>query len=244
MNGIQMNNDGDNIIGVDVSVSKTTQQSPNSRNALPKWVYWVWLISILGLGLAVASLFIRVSYRWNVELVSTAIILTFVGLLATFIVVSNYAHVKDIENRFSNKLVILHEDLNRQINKISIDIATQGIKTDTKDITDDLILLRHKTDLYYNTLDALIHYNAKSYTSSLHACMSGLHCLNQIKQTNKYYSFENIIYFIQRLSASAIMSKIELSNDEKDTYIKILQKNDSEPCLKLIGFIEKIQIKK
>jgi hypothetical protein len=81
----------------------------NIGTHLPKWIYWVWLVAIVALGMAIAALFIGVTpyVCWNVEIVSVSIILAFVGILATFVVVSNYAQVKDIENKinsFENKV--------------------------------------------------------------------------------------------------------------------------------------------
>jgi len=56
----------------------------------PKWTYWVWLISVVALGLSISAIFISADMKCNVEVVSISIILGFVGILATFVVISNY----------------------------------------------------------------------------------------------------------------------------------------------------------
>ena len=46
---------------------------------LPKWVYWVWIIAIISIGLSIISIFFRVSpyTNLNVEIVSIGIVLMF-----------------------------------------------------------------------------------------------------------------------------------------------------------------------
>jgi SMC interacting uncharacterized protein involved in chromosome segregation len=105
------------------------------KTHLPKWVYWVWLIGIVALGLSIASIFIVSDINWNVEVVSTTIILGFVGILATFIVVSNYMQVKEvkdkserIENDFKDKTRRFEKEnkiINEKIIKIETDLLNQ-----------------------------------------------------------------------------------------------------------------------
>ncbi|MDR0829228.1 MAG: hypothetical protein LBN95_03840 [Prevotellaceae bacterium] len=119
-----------NIIGANILCNE------NNTNAqkTPKWVYWFWLPCIIAIGLSIASIFIVADIKWNVEVVSTAIILGFVGILATFIVVSNYLQVKDIEKKFEDRVGELDKKFKEKIKyniqknetyirKIMIDIA-------------------------------------------------------------------------------------------------------------------------
>jgi hypothetical protein len=76
----------------------------NEKIKLPHWTYWVWLISIVSLGLSLTSIFWGYNIKWNVEIVSTALMLGFVGVLATVVVVSNYNQVRDIQKDFLGKL--------------------------------------------------------------------------------------------------------------------------------------------
>ncbi|MDR1973719.1 MAG: hypothetical protein LBQ31_03485 [Bacteroidales bacterium] len=99
------------------------------KTVLPKWVYWVWLISIVAIGLSIAAIFTNYSIKCNVEVVSTSIILAFVGIIATFIVVSNYAQVKDIKDDTAEKIKKMNEDYNNfQKERISIRDDIDDIK--------------------------------------------------------------------------------------------------------------------
>jgi len=97
-----------------------------STKKIPKWVCWVWLVSVIALALSTASLFIRIDYKWNVELVSTTIALAFVGILATFTVVSNYMQVKNVEDkvlRLEDKVTQIEKQISDLIFKIGFDDA-------------------------------------------------------------------------------------------------------------------------
>jgi hypothetical protein len=87
---------------------------------LPRWVYWVWLISIVALCFSFASIFSRYSIKWNIEIVSTSIILTFIGIIATFIVVGNYVQVIKIENQFNERIKEIEDNF---------DVRTEALKT-------------------------------------------------------------------------------------------------------------------
>jgi cell division protein ZapA (FtsZ GTPase activity inhibitor) len=90
------------------------------KKALPKWVYWVWSIAIVSSGFAITALFIGVTpyVCWNVETVSLSIILTFVGILATVIVVSNYSQVKEIRNEFEIRIKNIEGKFEKQTEKL------------------------------------------------------------------------------------------------------------------------------
>lgn len=95
-------------------------KTDNIKDHLPKWVYWVWLTAIVSLGIAITTLFIGVTpyVCWNVETVSLSIILAFVGILATFVVVSNYWQVKEIESKFYLKVQEIENKFDAQVKDI------------------------------------------------------------------------------------------------------------------------------
>jgi hypothetical protein len=100
----------DNSIIKDI-LNKHPAHILEKQNKLPKWVYWVWLISIVALGLSLSSIFWGYDITWNVEILSTAILLTFIGILATFVVVSNYVQVKDVKDEFKNVEIGLKKEI-------------------------------------------------------------------------------------------------------------------------------------
>jgi ABC-type multidrug transport system fused ATPase/permease subunit len=83
----------------------------NLKNKIPKWVYWVWLISIVSLGLSIASIFVAYDICWNVEMVSTAIVLGFVGIIATFVVVTNHSQIDTIKRDIDRKINTIDEQV-------------------------------------------------------------------------------------------------------------------------------------
>jgi flagellar motor component MotA len=68
------------------------------------------------------------------------LILTFVGILATFIVISNYAQVKDIESKLEKKSKALEERLDSKINE-----ALQ-VKKDFGEMQDKFNAMRSEFD--------------------------------------------------------------------------------------------------
>lgn len=76
----------------------------------------MWLISIVALGLSITSTFWRYNIKWNIEIISTTVILTFVGILATFVVVSNYAQVKDVKEEVKTQITEIKDGFEKRIN--------------------------------------------------------------------------------------------------------------------------------
>jgi hypothetical protein len=82
---------------------------------------------MISLGLSIAAIFVSADIKWNVEIVSTAIILAFVGILATFVVISNYAQVKELERkvtdsegRIGRKVADLEGKIENKVNELSV----------------------------------------------------------------------------------------------------------------------------
>jgi hypothetical protein len=134
------------INSLGIRISKTESKS---KINLPKWVYWIWLISIIALGISITSIFWGYNIKWNVEIVSTTIILGFVGILATFVVISNYVQVRDIENKVNSYIG-----------------GMQSIMEDVVNAQIGLCMLRAESLAGYNPIGAIYFY--------LHAIKTGL----------------------------------------------------------------------
>jgi hypothetical protein len=83
-------------------------------NCIKKFLcnHWFWIgIIIILLGTILFCLVPRIDINENYA----GIVLGFVGILATFIVVSNYAQVKDIENKFETKIKDLKKENQREM---------------------------------------------------------------------------------------------------------------------------------
>ena len=88
--------------------------------SLPCWVYWVWLIAIVSLSLSLlcCCVFVFPYTNWEVNAVSTGIVLTFVGILATFVVISNYMQVKDVKDEYKDSLSTIKLEYDAKINTL------------------------------------------------------------------------------------------------------------------------------
>jgi uncharacterized membrane protein (DUF485 family) len=137
---------------------------------LPKWVYWVWLISIVALGFSVASIYANYAIKWNVEIVSTGIVLGFVGILATFVVVGNYSMVSDIRMDLEKRIEDV-EDVKNDLSK-RIEDVDEKIALETS-ISQCLIYIRLSfaySDTYSYNADLSVYclaFSIKEYKNNL-----------------------------------------------------------------------------
>lgn len=83
---------------------------------------------------------------FDLRIEEAGIVLTFVGILATFIVVSNYAQVKSIEDKMESEITHLNEELEklrrenveteRNLSRMRIDITELKTQIEKGDIAD------------------------------------------------------------------------------------------------------------
>ncbi|MDR1654108.1 MAG: hypothetical protein LBS01_10795 [Prevotellaceae bacterium] len=94
------------------------------KRKLPKCIYYVWGISVFSVIISLLTIIFLHDSSNNLIALATTLIITFVGTLVTFIVVSNYAQVKDIKDdsnqkieKFDQKLEDLQKNLDKKIEK-------------------------------------------------------------------------------------------------------------------------------
>ena len=106
-------------------IDHETEKLKSKLRFLPKWVYWVWLISITSLAFSLVCfcVFVFPYTNWDINAVSTGIILGFVGILATFIVVGNYMQTKQIEKDFYEKVQAIKDNYDEKIEKEVLPVA-------------------------------------------------------------------------------------------------------------------------
>jgi len=119
------------ISNLQKAVSELTETLKEKCN-MPKWVYWVWLVGIIALAVSLTTFFCSVfpSVNWNVEAVSAGIVLTFVGVLATFVVISNLAQVSDVKNDVKTAIKELQEKVGtfeKTMSKNILEIAEKAM---------------------------------------------------------------------------------------------------------------------
>lgn len=173
----------------------------------PSWVYWIWLVGIVSLALSLIAIFCGVVpyTNWNVEIVSISIVLGFVGILATFIVVSNYMQVKEIEKKFDGKT----EKLDTMIMELKKEISTNS---------------ETKAELYseiYMT-KGLIYENIDIENSILHYLLAILFSLKIPDRLQAHLILDNIF----RLNRDRGISKL-LNSELIKSNIKEVQTHEN-----------------
>ncbi|GHU85415.1 hypothetical protein FACS1894153_0590 [Bacteroidia bacterium] len=76
---------------------------------------WFWIPSVLSATIMILCICI-ILCKWDTKL-DTSLIISFVGILATFVVISSYSQVKDIENKFEKAISEL-KDKTEEIDKL------------------------------------------------------------------------------------------------------------------------------
>jgi len=158
----------------------------------PKWVCWFCLISIISLALSVSTFYMNSNLIWNVEIVSVSIVLAFVGILATFIVVSNYSQVKNIESNFDKKVKNLELTFSNKI----------------KDFQDKTVEFMADSKLMKSIADMSINENVNE--------LSKIYYKEKGEQMNELFS---LVYHIayqnkdNKENLEKILNKIPLSRD-------------------------------
>ncbi len=89
------------------ATQSTQKQGGQSNKQSIEWS----IVRILTIVLVAAAVFIggaiAAKYLWGFEVENSEIVLTFVGILATFIVVTNYAQVTEIKRDLHNRMLVL-----------------------------------------------------------------------------------------------------------------------------------------
>lgn len=137
----QVNNDGDNIAGDTVTINKQIMEiiQPmfdkqdikftrelnrlRKRVVVRKWHYILMLIIIVILSVLFFGFAVWLNKKCDLKLSSSSIVIAFVGMLATFVVISNYVQVVEVKNEFGEKLSAA-ENLGDEIKTLEKEVTT------------------------------------------------------------------------------------------------------------------------
>jgi len=239
----------DAVINKTDSLRKYLRGDKSWYSKIISWMNAHWIILLLIFMVAIA---IRVTISPSV-IENDTLVITFVGILATFVVVGNYMQVKEIKDEFNSKAEGLkssfEEKYKNEISSISkkvdemkvnihnIDIHLVGVDELKKEIE----VLHLKSFLHYYTLESLICYESHRYPASLQCAMTSLDYLNRLNKIS-YYSFGDAPNNIKRLSSGEISPAIHIYQYEKDTYLKTLSNYNGADKLDFIEFIERLKV--
>jgi hypothetical protein len=97
----------------------------NKRKSSEKKLIWWKVGSIISIVLSVTSvittIFIRVDY--DLEIVSQLLVITFIGGLATFVVISNYMQIKEIKDEFNGRVKEIRDEFDDKVKEIKDDFS-------------------------------------------------------------------------------------------------------------------------
>jgi methyl-accepting chemotaxis protein len=116
----QINLNGKNSIKIMGKLIKQTETTKNvdkkDTNPYHSLLFWITGLSVVYFVLAVL-----LNHFFDFGISPDSIVLVFVGILATFIVVSNYMQVQDIKKEFTNEVARLN-DFNNRIERLRDDL--------------------------------------------------------------------------------------------------------------------------
>ncbi|MDR1760977.1 MAG: hypothetical protein LBR55_00860 [Bacteroidales bacterium] len=110
----------------------------------------------------------------------SSIILAFVGILATFVVISNYTQVKDIERKFENKT----ESFDKKIKEIDTNILNiaKYAESINKQYYDTV-----EMSARLMTLQSDLYFKLKDYQSSFHLMLHSIYEYVKINEVKEDY---------------------------------------------------------
>jgi len=156
----------------------------------------------------------------------------FVGVLATFIVVSNYAQVKEIERKTNTQLSIIKNDFNEKINKINSDlgIMSKQIKDTIENVlVNDVRNIKNRTYEYIDNYEfdkALLNsiYLSTSYKALKKNKLSDIY-FNLSLEIVKVIEDGKLVFVFDTKNIEKCLHLLNyIDNTEKQTIINFLNK--------------------
>jgi hypothetical protein len=106
-------------LGNNVYINKTSLSENRSQKT--KRIIWVWIISISALVLSLISIVFLNHSPHDLTMLATTLIIALLGGLATFVVVSNFSQVNNIEKKIEQRLDFI-DGVALQLNNLEKDI--------------------------------------------------------------------------------------------------------------------------
>ena len=140
---------------------------------------WLWALLIV-ITATVLFIFgqILITTNFNIEITNENVILVFVGIIATFIVVSNFAQVADVKREFRQRVENVKKEHEEQYQKMAIAIDEKFRRTKcVNDSSRHLIMAETMFFLSLNTDENSLSFNVRN--EALRKCLS--YALSAIK---------------------------------------------------------------
>jgi hypothetical protein len=217
INQVSENGDIINSYTGDVFVDKSNNNSNSNKSekeGKPKkennWLYLMlknkWFL--IGIIIILMGWIIFLHFHIITNPNDVTLILAFVGILATFVVVSNYAQVKDIERKFEKKIEKLDTNFDEKIKETESNLL-KNIDSQSIDVYESLYALIFKVSV-----------GSKDYQTALFSSICLLNYTIQKRRIlpNDVNHINNIITIIKSDNL-----RIELAEDKKNLCLDILR---------------------
>jgi len=181
-------------------ISSLEQQLKNKN--LQCWIFWAWIIAIVSLGISITVFFMK----WNANNASLSIVLGFVGILATFVVISNYVQVKEIKDKFDS-----YQQRMQSIQYDVINLQVGLCMTNAESFTASNPI----SSIYYYLKAIELGLEFGDETENIHKC------INEISKFDNYESVINGKDFIIKVNEEKFPEMInKIKNSENYKLIK------------------------
>jgi hypothetical protein len=147
---------------------------------------------------------VRLQECYGFEISGDSIVLTFVGIAATFVVVSNYIQVKEIKGEFANKITEIEGAFEKRINDKITDYDNN--------ITGTMYILLGRID-----------FNRHSEDGYISSFFNYINALEYLDKASDQGSLDGVFFGIEELSESGITT-MKTTASNKENAIRLLSK--------------------
>ena len=176
--------------------------SDNKKDSIPCWGISIGIIASVAIVLSVlcCSVFVFPNVNWDVNAVSTAIILAFVGILSTFVVVNNYSQLNSAKNETQAKVLEIKNEFDKQINDMNNRFHTElnGSKAELLHLQASICFEDKKYDnavLFY-LQSAILYIDSKNIDMAKQI----VNTLNVRIENDRLPKFTTTIHFMKTIS--------------------------------------------
>jgi hypothetical protein len=195
------------------SISNKAGKEDNVSNSKQKneWMrIYLTIFAIVLCGAIVFWVFAVIAYeRFGFASIDpTNIILTAVGIAATFVVVSNYIQIKEIEDKFERKVKEVKAEHLKELNNLT--------KRNT-----NIDRVESSNELYFSINEGQFYFVLKDYTKSYYKYLSALSYLYELNK-NDYFKYDTeMSELLDTLFVHK--EKISISQSRKDSDINLIK---------------------
>ena len=160
LNGVNINSQIMPILNIIEIQSKDIDDLRNKMENIKteRYSYWMLLLKIFGFSVLFFVIAVLLKKIFDFEISNDSIVITFVGIMATFIVISNYLQVKEVKDKFDINIKELNTNsINRDTKTVeSINSIVEIINsTVPKKVFDLLVMYRNDSSFILEQIEKI-----------------------------------------------------------------------------------------